>query len=116
MHDRSTRAALLIETDIKTAELAKHASNAFLALKISYVNALARMCERTGADVVAVADVMGSDPRIGRAFLDAGLGYGGSASRRISTHSSASPRMRATTSRSSGRSVGSTKRLSTRRC
>jgi UDPglucose 6-dehydrogenase len=67
----------LIETDIKTAELAKHASNAFLALKISYVNALARVCERTGADVVAVADVMGSDPRIGRAFLDAGLGYGG---------------------------------------
>jgi UDPglucose 6-dehydrogenase len=67
----------LVETDIKTAELAKHASNAFLALKISYVNALARVCERTGADVVAVADVMGSDPRIGRAFLDAGLGYGG---------------------------------------
>lgn len=67
----------LIETDIKTAELAKHASNAFLALKISYVNALARMCERTGADVVAVADVMGSDPRIGRSFLNAGLGYGG---------------------------------------
>jgi UDPglucose 6-dehydrogenase len=67
----------LIETDIKTAELAKHASNAFLALKISYVNALARVCERTGADVVAVADVMGTDPRIGRSFLDAGLGYGG---------------------------------------
>jgi UDPglucose 6-dehydrogenase len=67
----------LVETDIKTAELAKHASNAFLALKISYVNALARVCERTGADVVAVADVMGSDPRIGRSFLDAGLGYGG---------------------------------------
>jgi len=67
----------LIETNIKTAELAKHAANAFLALKISYVNALARVCERTGADVVAVADVMGSDPRIGRAFLDAGLGYGG---------------------------------------
>ncbi len=67
----------LIETDIATAELAKHACNAFLALKISYVNALARLCERTGADVADVADVMGSDPRIGRAFLDAGLGYGG---------------------------------------
>jgi UDPglucose 6-dehydrogenase len=67
----------LVETDIKTAELAKHASNAFLALKVSYVNALARMCERTGADVVAVADVMGADPRIGRSFLNAGLGYGG---------------------------------------
>ena len=67
----------LIETDIATAELAKHACNAFLATKISYANALARLCERAGADVVAVADVMGSDPRIGRAFLDAGMGYGG---------------------------------------
>jgi UDPglucose 6-dehydrogenase len=67
----------IIETDIPTAELAKHACNAFLALKISYANALARICEKAGADVVAVADVMGSDPRIGRAFLNAGLGYGG---------------------------------------
>ncbi|MFN2390100.1 MAG: UDP-glucose/GDP-mannose dehydrogenase family protein [Actinomycetota bacterium] len=67
----------LIETDIPTAELAKHACNAFLALKISYVNALARLCERSGADVVAVADVMGVDARIGRNFLNAGLGYGG---------------------------------------
>ena len=68
----------LIETDINTAELAKHACNAFLALKISYANALARVCELAEADVVAVADVMGADPRIGRAFLNAGLGYGGS--------------------------------------
>jgi UDPglucose 6-dehydrogenase len=67
----------LIETDIATAELAKHACNAFLALKISFANALARMCERAEADVAAVADVMGSDPRIGRDFLNAGLGYGG---------------------------------------
>ncbi|MGZ8579235.1 MAG: UDP-glucose dehydrogenase family protein [Actinomycetota bacterium] len=67
----------LIETDIPTAELAKHACNAFLATKISYANALARLCERADADVTVVADVMGSDPRIGRAFLDAGLGYGG---------------------------------------
>ncbi|HEX6207131.1 MAG TPA: UDP-glucose/GDP-mannose dehydrogenase family protein [Actinomycetota bacterium] len=66
-----------IETDVPTAELAKHASNAFLALKISYANALARLCERSGADVTRVADIMGSDPRIGRAFLDAGMGYGG---------------------------------------
>ena len=66
-----------IETDIRTAELAKHASNAFLALKISYANALARLCELSGADVVAVADIMGADHRIGRAHLDAGLGYGG---------------------------------------
>lgn len=68
----------LIETDIATAELAKHACNAFLALKISFANALARLTERAGADMVEVADVMGSDPRIGRAYLDAGLGYGGS--------------------------------------
>jgi UDPglucose 6-dehydrogenase len=67
----------LIETDIATAELAKHACNAFLALKISYANALSRLCERSGADVVAVAEVMGSDERIGRSFLNAGLGYGG---------------------------------------
>jgi UDPglucose 6-dehydrogenase len=67
----------LLVTDIRTAELAKHASNAFLALKISFANALARICERADADVTAVAEVMGSDPRIGRAFLDAGLGYGG---------------------------------------
>ena len=67
----------LIETDVATAELAKHACNAFLSLKISFANALARMCERAGADVVAVADVMGSDSRIGRSFLNAGLGYGG---------------------------------------
>jgi UDPglucose 6-dehydrogenase len=67
----------LIETNIETAELAKHASNAFLAMKISYANALARLCERANADVTAVAEVMGSDPRIGRAFLDAGLGWGG---------------------------------------
>jgi UDPglucose 6-dehydrogenase len=72
------RGARLIETDIETAELAKHASNAFLALKISFANALARICERAGGDVVAVAEVMGADPRIGPAFLRAGLGFGGS--------------------------------------
>ena len=66
-----------IVTDIPTAELAKSASNAFLAMKISFANALARLCERGGADVTAVADVMGADPRIGRAFLNAGIGYGG---------------------------------------
>jgi UDPglucose 6-dehydrogenase len=71
------RGIRLIETDIRTAELAKHACNAFLALKISYANALARLCERADADVQAVVEVMGTDPRIGRSFLDAGLGYGG---------------------------------------
>jgi UDPglucose 6-dehydrogenase len=73
----TSHGARLIETDIRTAELAKHACNAFLALKISYANALARLCERTGADVDAVTEVMGADSRIGPAFLNAGLGYGG---------------------------------------
>ena len=67
----------LIEIDITSAELAKHASNAFLALKISYANALARICEAAGADVEAVTRVMGGDPRIGPDFLGAGLGFGG---------------------------------------
>ena len=67
----------LIETDITSAELSKHASNAFLALKISYINALARLCEVSGADIEAVARVMGADPRIGPDFLGAGLGFGG---------------------------------------
>lgn len=67
-----------VATDVRTAELIKHASNAFLATKISFINAVARVCERAGADVATVADAMGHDPRIGRAFLDAGIGYGGS--------------------------------------
>ena len=67
----------LIETNIATAELAKHACNAFLSLKISYVNAIARMCEKAGADVTQVAQVMGTDSRIGPQFLNAGIGYGG---------------------------------------
>jgi len=68
----------LLVTDLSTAELIKHASNAFLALKISYINAVANLCDRVGADVEVVADGMGYDRRIGRAFLDAGVGYGGS--------------------------------------
>lgn len=67
----------LIESDVRSAELAKHASNAFLALKISFANALARIAERTGSDVEAVTDIMGADPRIGPEFLRAGIGYGG---------------------------------------
>ena len=65
-------------TDINSAELIKHASNSFLALKISYINEVARVCEATGANVDEVANGMGFDHRIGRAFLNAGLGYGGS--------------------------------------
>jgi len=70
--------APLLVTDIKSAELIKHASNSFLAMKISYINAVAGLCEKVGADVARVAEGMGFDPRIGAAFLRAGLGYGGS--------------------------------------
>jgi len=70
--------ARLIVTNIDTAELIKHASNSFLALKISYINLIANICERTDADVEQVACGMGLDPRIGSLFLKAGLGYGGS--------------------------------------
>jgi UDPglucose 6-dehydrogenase len=67
-----------LATDRNTAELIKHASNAFLATKISFINQVARVCERAGADVELVARGMGLDPRIGAAFLRAGPGYGGS--------------------------------------
>lgn len=70
--------AHIVITDIYTAEMIKYASNAFLATKISFINEIARICERLGADVKEVAAGMGYDKRIGRAFLDAGLGYGGS--------------------------------------
>ncbi|MGH2746797.1 MAG: UDP-glucose dehydrogenase family protein [Actinomycetota bacterium] len=70
--------AVLVETDIASAELAKHACNAFLALKISFSNALARLCERSGADVEVVTEVMGMDPRIAPGMLKAGIGFGGS--------------------------------------
>lgn len=73
----SLRAPLVI-TDLYTAEMIKYASNAFLATKISFINEMAQICERLGADVKEVAAGMGYDKRIGRAFLDAGLGYGGS--------------------------------------
>jgi UDPglucose 6-dehydrogenase len=65
-------------TDVKTAEVIKHASNSFLALKISYINMIADFCEKVGVDVEAVAEGMGFDKRIGRAFLKAGVGWGGS--------------------------------------
>lgn len=68
----------IVVTDIKSAEIIKHASNSFLATKISFINAISRICEAVGADVVKVAEGMGLDKRIGRQFLDAGLGYGGS--------------------------------------
>jgi UDPglucose 6-dehydrogenase len=70
--------APFLATDRATAELIKHASNAFLATRISFINSVARVCERAGADVELVARGMGLDPRIGPAFLKAGAGYGGS--------------------------------------
>jgi UDPglucose 6-dehydrogenase len=70
--------APILVTDLNSAELIKHAANSFLALKISYINAVAAICEASGANVERVAEGMGSDKRIGRAFLNAGIGYGGS--------------------------------------
>jgi len=68
----------IISTDIRTAEMIKYASNAFLATKISFINEIASICERLGADVKEVAHGMGLDRRISPEFLDAGVGYGGS--------------------------------------
>jgi UDPglucose 6-dehydrogenase len=70
--------APVLVTDINSAELIKHAANSFLALKISYINAISELCETAGADVEKVAEGIGMDKRIGRSFLNAGLGYGGS--------------------------------------
>src|SRR5687768_3716672 len=70
--------APILFTDISSAELIKHAANSFLALKISYINAISVICEATGANVQEVANGMGMDVRIGRRFLDASLGFGGS--------------------------------------
>ena len=68
----------MIITDVPSAEMIKYASNAFLSTKISFINAIANICELAGADVTQVMKGMGLDPRIGSAFLSAGLGYGGS--------------------------------------
>src|SRR5438270_2599059 len=70
--------APILVTDINSAELIKHAANSFLALKISYINAVSAICESSGADVEKVASGIGADRRIGRDFLNAGIGYGGS--------------------------------------
>lgn len=70
--------ARLIATTAKSAELIKYASNAFLAMKISFINAVATLCESVGADVDQVREGIGADSRIGRQFLNPGLGYGGS--------------------------------------
>lgn len=70
--------AELVVTDIKSAELIKHASNSFLATKISFINSVSNVCERTGANIEKVAHGMGLDRRIGKSFLKSGIGYGGS--------------------------------------
>jgi UDPglucose 6-dehydrogenase len=70
--------APILVTDINSAELIKHCANSFLALKISYINAVSAICEASGADVEKVADGIGMDHRIGRDFLNTGIGYGGS--------------------------------------
>lgn len=76
--DGASIPARMIVTSARSAELIKHASNAFLAMKISFINAIATICEATGADVQEVCEGMGSDARIGPRFLRPGIGYGGS--------------------------------------
>jgi UDPglucose 6-dehydrogenase len=71
------RGTPLVVTDYATAELVKVAANAFLATKISFINSMAEVCEATGADVVDLAEALGHDARIGRRFLNAGIGFGG---------------------------------------
>jgi len=70
--------APVVVTDVKSAEIIKHASNSFLAMKISFINSVAQVCEKVGADIMKVSEGMGLDQRIGRKFLDAGIGFGGS--------------------------------------
>ena len=67
-----------VVTDINSAELIKHASNSFLAMKISFINMIADLCEAVGADVGKVAEAVGMDKRIGGSFLRPGVGFGGS--------------------------------------
>jgi UDPglucose 6-dehydrogenase len=71
------RGTPVIVTTLETAEIIKHASNSFLSMKISYINAVSRLCEKAGADIEVVAEGMGLDPRIGPYHLHAGVGYGG---------------------------------------
>lgn len=74
---RKSREPQFLVTDTGSAELIKHASNSFLAMKISFINMVANLCEAVGADVTKVAQGMGLDPRIGSAFLNPGIGFGG---------------------------------------
>lgn len=76
--DRASVPPLYLETSTQSAELIKHACNAFLAMKVSFINAVANVCEAVGADIEDVCKGIGSDTRIGPRFLRAGIGYGGS--------------------------------------
>jgi UDPglucose 6-dehydrogenase len=78
VYSRAVEAGIpVVVTDLQTAELVKVAANAFLATKISFINAMAEVCDLVGADVAQLADAIGHDARIGRKFLNAGIGYGG---------------------------------------
>ncbi|BAC90121.1 UDP-glucose dehydrogenase family protein [Gloeobacter violaceus] len=76
--DTDTQAVPMVVTDLASAEMIKYAANAFLATKISFINEIANICERVGADVTRIAEAIGLDKRIGRSFLNAGAGWGGS--------------------------------------
>jgi UDPglucose 6-dehydrogenase len=76
-HCPKRKGPIFLATDTNSAELIKHASNSFLAMKISFINMIANLCEMVGADVTEVAKGMGLDPRIGPAFLNPGIGFGG---------------------------------------
>ena len=77
MHPLLVEGVPFLLTDLQTAELVKVSANAFLATKISFINAISEVCEAVDADVTLLADALGYDPRIGRRFLNAGLGFGG---------------------------------------
>jgi UDPglucose 6-dehydrogenase len=86
----------VVVTDLSSAEMVKYASNAFLATKISFINEVANICDRVGADVTQVGKGIGLDSRIGKKFLQAGIGWGGLASPKMSWHCSTPPRTMAT--------------------
>ena len=74
---KPAKKARFVVTDTNSAELIKHASNSFLAMKISFINMVSDLCEAAGADIGKVAESIGLDPRIGPSFLQPGIGFGG---------------------------------------
>src|SRR6202453_2150901 len=114
--DRTSIPAPILVTSSKSAELIKHASNAFLAMKISFINAVASMCESVGADVNQVCHGIGTDSRIGPRFLNPGIGYGGSCFPKDVMAFRASPANAAMTSVCSTKLCASTKTSATASC